>query len=140
MPPSSFSATHGRSIILVLLLLSMACARPDLYKRADRRKWVGQANGHVYEFDVTSSRKYLYEGRLTMDRSDTLLLDGFWKGSVYPSAYYSSDSLRHGNLFLWYQRLRRSPDRLWMYDVHPPEDHLPDTIMFLEVDPVRDTR
>jgi hypothetical protein len=72
-----------------ILLVLAACAPVDSNHYFNKNKathyWAGTSNQHQYQLFVDSTFSYRYSGRIIIDIHDTITVNGFKKGSLYPT-------------------------------------------------------
>lgn len=76
-------------IFLFILFVIVACAPINSNDYFNKNKathyWAGTSNQHQYQLFVDSTFSYRYSGRIIIDIHDTITVNGFKKGSLYPT-------------------------------------------------------
>jgi hypothetical protein len=98
-----------KRLLFLLCLAAGACTlgkvyvKNHLFAQKDSAVWIGEHLGRSYELSVLDSSGIWYNGRLIMDREDTLTLRGFEKGRDYPTRYNitPNDTVLQGLVFFW---------------------------------------
>ena len=109
-----------KRLLPLLCLAAAACTLGKVYvpnylfAQQDSAVWIGEHLGRSYELSVLDSSGIWYNGRLVINRVDTLTLRGFEKGRVYPSRYNLTpkDTLLQGELF--FEVMDRNADTVEM--------------------------
>lgn len=76
-------------IFLFFIVVLTACAPVNSNDYFNKNKaehyWTGSSAQHQYQLFVDSTSEFRYNGRIIVDLKDTIAVNGFKKGSIYPT-------------------------------------------------------
>jgi hypothetical protein len=120
------------------MLLLTACGWGKLAKEAYRYElyidyrhvcFTGLDGGKPLLFEIDSTQGMRFWGHLFIDQGDTLLLQGFEKGSLYMTTYQEKETGHSGMLKIWsLNDLWVIPDSLSMQDFDEKNGILPNKV------------